>query len=104
MVWNDISTFLVNIESQTKYYPLINKNHLLKLEKYFLDGYNAILDERYTSEEVNFLHYVTVLEFYLGMVERPLKGIYSGWLVLRYIKNLKKSITTGSGSIFGKFY
>lgn len=104
VIWNDISTFLINVESQTKYYPLINKNHLLNLEKNFIDGYNEMLDKRYTSEEINFLHYITVLKFYLGRVEYPLKKIYPGYLNSRYLKTLKKSITLGSGSIFGKFY
>lgn len=105
IIWNDISTFLMNLESQTKYYPLINKNYVLNLEKYFLDGYNATLGcMPYSSDEVNFLHYLTALKFYLGMVERPLSEIYKGNLNSRFMKRLKGQITIGSGSVLGKFY
>lgn len=104
LVWNDISTFLVNVESQTKYFPLINKKMIIELEATFLDGYNEVSDRTYSIQEINFLHYVAVLRFYLGMIERPLIEIYHKWPGLRFVKNLKKSLICGSGSVFAELF
>lgn len=104
IVWNDISFFLINLESKTKYSPIIEKNKIQELETNFLSGYNEKLDEKHSSKEVNFLHYIGVLRFYLGMIERNLMEVYSKWPGFRFTKELKKSIIKGSGSIFANIY
>jgi len=101
IVWNDISSFLLNLESKTKYSPIITKNKIHELESKFLNGYNEKLDDKYSSEEMNCLHYIGVVRFYLGMIERNIEKIFWRWPGYRFINKLKKSLINGKGSIFG---
>jgi hypothetical protein len=102
IIWNDISSFLINVESKTKYFPFVNRKKIKELELVFLKGYIENLNYRYSSKEIDFLHFIAVLRLYLGMIERTLIEIYHKWPGGRFIKQLRESIVMGSGSIFGK--
>lgn len=103
-IWNDISTFIINIESLSRFYPFFNNNHLYYLNNVFLNGYFSSSKNCLTAEEINFFYYFTVLKFYLGLVERPLEIIYRDPFSSRYIKKLKTQLISGTGSIFGNNY
>jgi len=100
IIWNDISSFLINIEGKIKYSPLITEKKINQLERAFLNGYNNMLKRRYSTKEIHFLYYISVLRFFLGMIERPLHAIYQRWPGVRFIKKLRKSLINGSGSLF----
>lgn len=98
-VWNELSCFLLNLQSMLRFYPLISRSNIHKLQWSFLDGY---FDKSTLAKDENFLElfFVFTLRFFFGIdSDRPLSQIYRPRLGRRYLRFLEKSLLQGSADI-----
>ncbi len=98
-VWNEISIFLINIQSLFRFYPIIPKKYINKIIDSFKEGYfkgNTLTEYKYFPE----LFYVFSMRFFLGIeCNKPLHQLYYKNLQPRYIKLLRKSLLNGSSEV-----
>lgn len=103
IVWWDLITLLMNIESLMRFRPLISREKLRDLcgclWRGYMDGRSGQqmgLDEFRKS-----IMFVVVLRYYCGLgSDRPLYRIYRRNLGWRYSKAVRRRLLAGSGSLF----
>lgn len=98
-VWNELTYFLLNLQSMQRFRPLISSGRIRMLNQSFLRGYfekNSLT----RFDCFNELFYVFTLRSFLGIdSDRPLWKIYRPRLGGRYIRFLEKSLLRGSADI-----
>jgi len=103
IVWWDLITLLMNIESLMRFHPLISREKLRQLCSALWRGYmggrsgaQIGLDEFRSS-----IMFVVVLLYYCGVgSDRPLHRIYQHHLGWRYSRAVRRRLLAGSGSLF----
>jgi len=103
IVWWDVITLLMNIESLMRFRPVISRERLRDLCSSLWHGYmegrpgaQIGLDEFRKS-----IMFVVVLRYYCGLgSDRPLYRIYRRTLGWRYSKAVRRRLLEGSGSLF----
>lgn len=95
-IWNDITSFVINVCSLKRFSPLISGRTLTALIDSFLEGYFSEVDNPPDSMEIKSMLYLYTLKYYLGtFTDRPLVEIYQGNLGFRYIKQLHFDLLSG---------
>jgi hypothetical protein len=95
-IWNDITTFVLNLQSFSRFSPLIKGKDIQLLTDSFIDGYFYHNQEKINREEIDKFLYLFTLKYFLGIIgDRSLPEIYKGKLGHIYIKNLKKHLLEG---------
>ena len=100
MIWNDVMTFIMNLESQTRYSPLVGRSDICSLKDLFLEGYLTGFGKVGSQKRINDLLYVAALRIYLSRT-RPFRNKFSGRVSGRYLREFETSLLRGSGTIFG---
>ena len=103
IVWWDLITLLMNIESLMRFRPLTSREKLRdlcsSLWRGYMDGRPGTqigLDEFRKS-----IMFVVVLRYYCGLgSDRPLYRIYRHNLGWRYSRAVRRRLLAGSGSLF----
>ena len=103
IIWWDLITLLMSIESLMRFHPLINREKLRRLCGSLWQGYmegrsraQIGLDEFRSS-----IMFVVVLCYYCGLGSPlPLYRIYHRNLGWRYTRALRRRLLAGSGSLF----
>jgi hypothetical protein len=100
--WYDVTYFLINLESQLKYWPLIDKKNINGLWKSFWSGYSGDpVTEGSSTERIMPLIYLIKVQYLLGATIRPpLYKIYRNLSGSIYLKRLRESILQGESSMF----
>jgi hypothetical protein len=98
--WYDVSYFLINVESQLKYWPIINKKSIADLWQSFWRGYSEKgSPDALSSRQIRSLIYLIKVQYLFGATIRPpLFKIYNNFLGPVYLRHLKKSIVQGKYS------
>jgi hypothetical protein len=98
--WYDMSYFLINVESQLKYWPIINKKSMADLWQSFWQGYSEKgFPDALSSHQIRSLIYLIKVQYLFGSTIRPpLFKIYNNFLGPVYLRNLKNSIMQGKYS------
>jgi hypothetical protein len=98
--WYDVSYFLINLESQLKYWPLINRKSIVALWESFWQGYSEKgLPDALSSNQIRALVYLIKIQYLFGATIRPpLFKVYKNFLGPLYLRNLKKSLVQGQCS------
>jgi hypothetical protein len=98
--WYDVSYFLINVESQLKYWPIINKKSMADLWQSFWLGYlEKGSPDALSSHQIRSLIYLIKVRYLFGATIRPpLFKIYNNCLGPVYLRHLKKSIMQGKYS------
>jgi len=92
--WNDFVYFLINIESQLKYWPFLRRRQVARLWEHFHAGYfEAGSCEPVKPKILNKLVYLIKLDFWTDAYS--LDDFYNIGLGKRYVKQLKKSLAAG---------
>ncbi|MCI0513321.1 aminoglycoside phosphotransferase family protein [candidate division KSB1 bacterium] len=101
--WHDLVYFLINHESQIKYWPLVSGKNLKTLWEHFWRGYFQA-DQNAGSAENQLLQilYLIKLEYWIDNHQFALLAYYHRGLGKRYTKLLKKSLLKGQYSLFSK--
>ncbi len=98
-VWNEISCFLLNLQSLLRFYPIISKYKIRVLKDSFLQGYfegNSLAEASCFPE----IFYIFSLRFFLGIdSDRPLAQIYRKNFGKRYIQLLEKELLLGNADL-----
>jgi hypothetical protein len=101
--WYDVAYFLINLESQLKYWPIISKTNLDNLWASFFSGYleNGI-SESMSPKQIGAIIYLIKVQYLLGATNRPpLFDIYNNnFLSKMFVKHLKRSMMHGEWSLF----
>ena len=103
IIWWDLTTLLMNIESLMRFGPLTRREKVRdlcsSLWRGYMDGRPGAqigLDEFRTS-----IMFVVVLGYYCGLgADRPLYRIYRNNLGWRYSRAVRRRLLAGSGSLF----
>jgi serine/threonine protein kinase len=96
--WNDFVYFLINMESQIKYWPFLRRQQIADLWEHFYQGYFAAgRCEAVNPKLVNKLIYLVKLDFWTDAYS--LADFYNIGLGKRYVKQLKKSLAVGRYTI-----
>jgi len=97
--WEDFVYFLINIESQIKYWPFLTTNHLKFLWEHFYQGYfDAGQPKSITEDLMPALIYLLKLHFWTDTYS--LDDFYNRGLGKRYVLRLKIALTNGYWTIF----
>lgn len=103
IVWWDLITLLMNIESLMRFRPLISREKLRDLCSCLWRGYmDARSGAQVGLEEFRkSIMFVVVLRYYCGLgADRPLYRIYRRNLGWRYSNAVRRRLLAGSGSLF----
>ena len=96
--WNDFVYFLINIESQVKYWPALRRKHIGYLWESFYQGYfEAGECESVNPNLMHCLIYLIKLDYWTDTYS--LDDFYNFGLGKRYVKQLKKALAAGRYSI-----
>jgi hypothetical protein len=100
--WIDVAYFLLNVDSQLKWYPLVTAEMLADLSREFWRGYaGEHLPDKLTSEQVTAILYILRLRCLLGGTTRPpYFQVMGGPLDRRALCNLKESVVSGAATLF----
>jgi len=99
--WYDLSYFLINVESQFKYWPIINRISLVNLWKSFWKSYSEKgFPDILSKEQIIAIIYLIKVEYLFGgTIRRPLFEMYHKPLGTIYLRKLKKTMLRGEYSI-----
>lgn len=96
--WNDFVYFLINMESQIKYWPFLRRRQIARLWEHFYAGYFETGPcEPVKPKLLNKLIYLIKLDFWTDAYS--LDDYYNLGLGKRYVKQLKKSLAAGRYTI-----
>ena len=97
--WHDVSYFLINLESQLKYWPIIDRSSITDLWRSFWRGYlEKGLPDGLSRQQIRSLIYLIKVQYLFGETIRPLLKIYGNLFGRLYLRNLKRSIMQGEYS------
>lgn len=95
-IWNDLTSFFINILSLSRFSPLIKKSDINELINAFTKGYFRNND-RIGQEDINNFFFLFSLSFYMGIIgDRPIPDIYKTRLGSKFINSLHKKIVNGT--------
>jgi len=98
-LWNDVTTFVTNVQSLQRFHPLVSRRKVKTLIKSFLAGYfeETPLDIMPKMEDVL---WVVMLCYFIGLIgDRPLYQVYRKRLCFRFSKILRKQLLCGMAGV-----
>jgi hypothetical protein len=100
--WLDVAYFLLNMDSQLKWHPLVAAEMLAELSRAFWRGYaGEHLPDSLTPEQVIAILYILRLRCLLGGTTRPpYFQVMGGSFDRRVLRSLKDSVLTGQATLF----
>jgi hypothetical protein len=100
--WLDLAHFLLNVDSQLKWYPLVKSEMLADLTREFRRGYaGEQLPDALSAEQVTAILYILRLRCLLGGTTRPAHfEAMSGPVDRRVLRALKHSVVAGRAVLF----
>ena len=100
--WLDVAYFLLNMDSQLKWHPLVTAKMLAELSREFWRGYaGGHLPDGLTSEQVTAILYILRLRCLLGGTTRPpFFQVMVGSLNRRALRSVKDSVVNGRATLF----
>ena len=100
--WLDVAYFLLNMDSQLKWHPLVTAEMLAELSREFWRGYaGEHLPESLTPEQAIAVLYILRLRCLLGgTTRRPYFRVMGGSFDRRVLRTLKDSVVTGRATLF----
>lgn len=101
--WYDVTTLLINLESQVKYNPIVSAGAVAPAWSAFWAGYVAPgRPDGLSSDAIRALLYLTKVEYLLGGTFRPpLFEVYTGRIAARYVRRLKRTVVAGKPFAYG---
>jgi hypothetical protein len=94
-IWNDLTTFLLSIQSLIKLYPFTSLKKMGFLMASFLRGYFKE-DATSVNDHINSIFFIFTIRSFVGLSgDRPLYQIYRKRLSYRFIQILKEKLLTG---------
>lgn len=100
--WNDFAYFLINLESQIKYAPLIREADLNFLWEQFFSGYFSVGEDWKLTEKL-LMRLIYLLKVYYWVIPYSLDEYYNHKLGKKYVKKLKESLVAGKVSFLYNF-
>ena len=100
--WLDMAYFLLNMDSQLKWHPLVTAEMLAELSREFWYGYaDEHLPDSLTPEQVIAILYILRLRCLLGGTTRPpYFQVMEGSFDRRVLRRLKESVVSGRATLF----
>ena len=100
--WLDMAYFLLNMDSQLKWHPLVTAEMLAELSREFWRGYaDEHLPDSLTPEQVIAVLYILRLRCLLGGTSRPpYFQVMGGLFDRRVLRSLKDSVVAGQATLF----
>jgi hypothetical protein len=100
--WLDMAYFLLNMDSQLKWHPLVTAEMLAELSREFWRGYaGEHLPDSLMPEQVIAILYILRLRCLLGGTTRPpYFQVMGRSLDRRVLRTLKDSVVTGQATLF----
>jgi hypothetical protein len=100
--WLDVAYFLLNMDSQLKWHPLVTAEMLAELSREFWYGYaDEHLPDSLTPEQVIAILYILRLRCLLGGTTRlPYFQVMGGSFDRRVLRSLKDSVVNGRATLF----
>lgn len=100
--WLDVAYFLLNMDSQLKWYPLVTAEMLTDLCREFWRGYaGERLPDGLMPEQVTAILYILRLRCLLGGTTRAAYfQVMGGPLDPRVLRNLKEGVVNGAATLF----
>ena len=100
--WLDMAYFLLNMDSQLKWRPLLTAEMLAELSREFWRGYaGEHLPDSLTPEQVIAILYILRLRCLLGGTTRPpYLQLMGGSFDRRVLRSLKESVVSGRATLF----
>ena len=100
--WLDMAYFLLNMDSQLKWHPLVTAEMLAELSREFWYGYaDEHLPDSLTPEQVIAILYILRLRCLLGGTTRPpYFQVMGGSFDRRVLRTLKDSVVNGQATLF----
>jgi len=98
--WYDLCYFLINVESQLKYWPVMGRAGLLGLWKSFWCGYsdNGLPEALSAKMIIAILYLIKVEYLFGGTIRPPLFEVYGRYLGKVYLRQVKESVIRGAYS------
>lgn len=95
--WYDVTCFLINLESQIKYWPVVRACILMDMWTHFWQGYSGkeLPDGLSESEIWAIIYLIKVQYLFGGIIRPPLFEVYSGVLGSYYVRRLKEAVKRG---------
>ena len=95
--WYDVTCFLINLESQIKYWPIVRAGFLMDMWENFWQGYSGkeLPDGLSESEIWPIIYLIKVEYLFGGTIRPPLFEVYGGVLGSCYVRQLKKAVKRG---------
>ncbi len=94
-VWNDITSFIITVNSLKRFAPAIRVKNINALTDSFIEGYFGKFN-RLKKDDINNYLYLFTLSFYLGIIgDRSLPEIYNSKFGNRFIKKLHQNLLKG---------
>ena len=99
--WLDMAYFLLNMDSQLKWRPLLTAEMLAELSREFWRGYaGEHLPDSLTQEQVIAILYILRLRYLLGGTTRPpYLQLMGGSFDRRVLRSLKESVVNGRATL-----
>jgi hypothetical protein len=100
--WFDMAYFLLNMDSQLKWHPLVTAERLVELSREFWYGYaDEHLPDSLTREQVIAILYILRLRCLLGGTTRPpYFQVMGGSFDRRVLRRLEESVVSGEATLF----
>jgi len=93
-VWNDITAFVLNIRSLSRFAPFVSSAALSRLAGSFMRGYFP--DKPIDAHKIGLHLWFFSLCYYVGLIgDRPLYRIYAGRHSERFARRLRKNLLLG---------
>lgn len=97
--WNDLTCFVINVQSLQRFHPLVSRRKIKTLIKSFLAGYFEETSPDITPKMEDVL-WVFMLYYFIGLIgDRPLYEIYGKRLSFRFTKILRKKLLCGVADV-----
>ena len=106
--WYDVASLQINLESQTKWSPLLTRRRVAPLWQAFWNGYRggdgggaaATAIDGLANERIPALLYAIRVQYLLGGTARvPLYRMFGGMLGRRYVRALVRGLVAGDDAI-----
>ena len=100
--WLDMAYFLLNMDSQLKWHPLVTAEMLAELSREFWHGYaDEHLPDSLTPEQVIAILYILRLRCLLGGTTRPpYFQVMAQSFDRRALRSLKEGVVNGRATLF----
>jgi hypothetical protein len=100
--WYDVAYFLINLESQMKWAPVVSRSGLAPLARAFNEGYlgsDSTVDSLSSAQRAALLYLIRVRYLLGGTLRVPLHRMFGGLVGGRYLRRLRAGLAAGEPTL-----